>query len=64
MVASSYDSEKFCTLPDHVLRCDGSRITSLHHQGDGKASYPSDLSIAAGGFHGIHGLRDLCDLLN
>jgi hypothetical protein len=26
--------EKFYTLPDCVMRCDGSRTTSLHHQGD------------------------------
>jgi hypothetical protein len=34
---SSFDPKKSCTLPDRVLRCDGSRITSLHHQGNGMA---------------------------
>jgi hypothetical protein len=62
VVASSYDPKKFCTLLDHVLRCDGSRTTSLRHQDDGKACSPSNPMIVAGGFYGIHGLRDPCDL--
>jgi hypothetical protein len=62
VVASSCDPEKFCTLLDHVLRCDGSRTSSLRRQGDINASSPSDLRTAAGGFHGIHDLRDPCDL--
>jgi hypothetical protein len=60
VVTSSYDSEKFCTLSDHVLRCDGSRITSLCYQGNRKSSSLFDLRTAAGSFHGI---RDPCDLL-
>jgi hypothetical protein len=62
VVASSCDPEKFCTLSDHVLRYDGSHTTFLRHQGDRKASSPSDLRIAAGGFYGTHDLHDPCDL--
>jgi hypothetical protein len=61
-VAFSCNPEKFFTLSDHVLRCDGSPTTSLRRQGDGKASSPSNLRIVAGGFHGIHGLHDPCGL--
>jgi hypothetical protein len=57
VVASSYDPEKFCTLLDHVLRCDGSRTTSLRRQDDRNASSLSDLRTVAGSF------RDPCDLL-
>jgi hypothetical protein len=53
--------KSFCTLTDHVLRYDGSHTTSLHHQGDGNASFLSDLRTAADGFHDIRGLCDLCD---
>jgi hypothetical protein len=59
VVPSSYDLEKFCTLIDHVLRWDGSRTTSLRHQGDEKTSSPFDLRTDVGDFYG---LRDLCDL--
>jgi hypothetical protein len=62
-VESSYDPEKFYTLSKHVLRCDGSRTTSLHQQDDEKACSISDLRTAASGFHGIHGLHDPCDLI-
>jgi hypothetical protein len=46
VVAFSCDLEKCCTLLDHVLRCDGSHTTSLHRQGDGNASSPSDMRTA------------------
>jgi hypothetical protein len=46
VVASSYDPEKFCTLLDHALRCDGSHTTSLRRQGNRKASSPSGLRVA------------------
>jgi hypothetical protein len=62
LVVSSYDVEKFCTLPDCALRCDGSHTTSLRHQGDRKVSSLSDLMTAAGGFHGIRGPSDLIGL--
>jgi hypothetical protein len=62
VVASSCDAKKSCTLPDRVLRCDGSHTTSLRHQGDENASSPSDLRAAVGGFRGIHGLHDPNDL--
>jgi hypothetical protein len=61
VVASSCDPEKFYTLPDNVLMYDGSRTTSLHHQGDGKASSLYDPRTATGDSRDIHGL---CDLLN
>jgi hypothetical protein len=61
VVASSFDLEKFCTLPDHFLWYNGSRTTSHHQQGDGTVSSPSDLRIAASNSHDI---RDLHDLLN
>jgi hypothetical protein len=63
VVASSCDLEKFCTLLDHVLRYDGSRTTSLHHQIDGNASSLSDPRTTASSFRDIRGLCDLCDLL-
>jgi hypothetical protein len=59
--ASSCDLEKFCTLPDRVLWYDEFCTTSLHQQGDGTISSPSDLRIAAGDSHDICGLRDLYD---
>jgi hypothetical protein len=60
-VASSYNPEIFCTLSDHVLRCDGSRTTSLRRLGDGKASSPSDPRTVASSFYGI---CDPCDHLS
>jgi hypothetical protein len=51
VVASSCDLEKFCTLPDHALRCDGSRTTSLCCQVNRKASSPSDPRTAASSFY-------------
>jgi hypothetical protein len=62
VVASSCDPEKFCTLLDHVLRCDGSHTTSLHRQGDRNASSLSDLKTVAGDSYDIRGLHDRCDL--
>jgi hypothetical protein len=62
VVASSCDPEKFCTVPNHILRYDGSRTTSLHHQGDGKASSLSDSRTAASDSCDIHGLHELCNL--
>jgi hypothetical protein len=60
VVASSCNLEKFCTLSDHALGCDGFRTTYLRRQGDGNASSPSDLRIAAGSLCDIRGP---CDLL-
>jgi hypothetical protein len=61
VVASSYDLEKFFTLPDRVLWYDRSRTTFLHRQGDGTISSPSDPRIATGDSCDIRNLRDLCD---
>jgi hypothetical protein len=62
VVASSCDPENFCTLPDRVLQYDGSHTTSLHHQCNGNASFPSDPRTAAGDSHDIRDLHDLCNL--
>jgi hypothetical protein len=62
VVASSCDPEKFCTILDRVPRYNGSRITSLHHQGDRKASSLSNPKTVVGGSRDICDLRDLCDL--
>jgi hypothetical protein len=59
VLASSYDPEKSCTPPDHVLWCDESRTTSLHHQGDGTTSSPSTLWAAVGNLCGFHDPHDL-----
>jgi hypothetical protein len=64
VVLFSCDTEKFYTLIDHVLRCDGSCTTSLCCLGDEKASSPSDLRTATGGSCGIRGLYDPCNLLS
>jgi hypothetical protein len=58
--ASFCDPEKFCTLPDHVNRCDGFRTTSLRRQGVRRVSFPSNLSIV---FHGSGILCGPSDLL-
>jgi hypothetical protein len=44
---SSCDPKKFCTLLERVLRYDGSYTTSMHCQGNKKASSLSDLKTAA-----------------
>jgi hypothetical protein len=64
VVASSCSAEKFYTPPDHAQWYDGSRTTSLHHQGDGKTSFLSDLRTTASDSRDIRGLRDLYDLPN
>jgi hypothetical protein len=51
VAASSYDTEKFCTILDHVMWYDESHTTSQRHLGVGWASSPSDLRS---------GCRDLC----
>jgi hypothetical protein len=63
VVASFCDLEKFCTFLDRVLRCDGTRTTSLHRQGDEKTSSLSDPKTA-GDSRDIRGLHDFCDLPN
>jgi hypothetical protein len=60
VAAFFYDPEKFCTLPDHVHRCDESRTTFLRHRDVGRVSFPSDLRIV---FRGTGVLRGLSDLL-
>jgi hypothetical protein len=60
-VASSFDSEKIYTLPDRVMRYDGSRTTSLRRQGDGKASSLSDQRTACLETHDLRGPCDLPD---
>jgi hypothetical protein len=63
LVVSSCGPKKFCTLSDHVQRYNGSRTTSLHRQGDGKASFLSGPRTSAGDSYDIYGIRGLCDLL-
>jgi hypothetical protein len=60
VATSSCDSEKFCTLPDHVIWYDESYTTSLHHQDVGRVSSPSDLRAA---YHDTHDLCGPSDLL-
>jgi hypothetical protein len=62
VLTSSYDSGKFCTLPDRVLWYDESRTTSLHQQGDEMISSPSDLRIATDNSRSLHDPRGLHDL--
>jgi hypothetical protein len=58
-LASSSYTEKFYTLPDHALRHDGSRTTSLCHQGDRNVSFLSNQRTAC---HDTHDLRGPCGL--
>jgi hypothetical protein len=60
VVAFSSDPEKFCTLPDHDMRCSESHAISLHHRDTKNASSPSDLRTAC---HGIRSLLSPCDHL-
>jgi hypothetical protein len=62
VVAPFCDPEKLCTLSDHVMRYDRSRNTSLHRQGDGTVSSPSNPRITTGDSHDIHDLYDLRDI--
>jgi hypothetical protein len=62
VVVSSCNPEKSYTLLDHLLRYDGFCTTSLHQQGDGTISSPSDLRIATGDSCDIHDLRHPHDL--
>jgi hypothetical protein len=57
--APFYDPEKFCTLPDHVHRCDGSHTTSLRCRGVGRVSFPSDRSIVSRDGGILRGSSDL-----
>jgi hypothetical protein len=60
-VTSSCDLVKSCTPPDHVLRYNESRTTSLHHQGDGTTSSPSAPWATVGDFCDFSGFHDTHD---